>query len=127
MTTKPTASFLVAAKKKLLSRIAAEQRHADAAKKTAKAAKQEFRKAKQKAKEAKRAAKKFRKSVKALKAELAALSVKKPARKAAPRKPAVKRERSAAAAVIPEPVAPADVVPAVTDLPPAAEIGTPAQ
>jgi hypothetical protein len=94
MTTKPSAP--AAAKKKLLSRIAAAQRQADAARKTAKLAKLGYRAAKQKFKDAKRAARKLRKALKSLKVELAALAAKKksPVRKTAT-KPVVKRSKPA--------------------------------
>ena len=107
MTTKP-AIINPAAKKKLLARIAAAQRQADAAKKAARLAKLGFRNAKQKFKEAKRAAKKFRKSVKALKAELAALSVKKPVRR-----PVAKKKAARPAPVVEIAPAPIEVQPAV--------------
>lgn len=87
MTTKSSAS-VAAAKKKLRSRIAAVQKHADAAKKESKLAKLGFRSAKQAYKDARRAAKKLRKGLKKLKGELAALTVKR--RKPASRKIAAK-------------------------------------
>ena len=85
MTTKASAP-VAAAKKKLLSRIAAAQRQADLAKKTAKLAKLGLRTAKDRFKAAKRAAKKLRKAVKALKVELAGLgAAKTPRKRAAPK------------------------------------------
>lgn len=82
-----------AAKKKLLSRIAAAQRQADLAKKAAKLAKLGLRAAKDKFKSAKRAAKKLRKEVKALKGELAAFATKPAPRKRVVSRPITKRVR----------------------------------
>lgn len=62
---------------RMLSRLAAVQKLAEAAKKTAKQAKAGYKAAKKKFKDAKRAAKKHRKEIKALKAELATLVTKK--------------------------------------------------
>ena len=120
MTTKSSVPA-AAAKKKLLSRIAAAQRQADVARKTAKLAKLGFRHAKDKFKAAKRAAKKLRKAVKTLKTELAALGAKKAPAKRVAKKVAAKRPRSApVAAPAPEPVAvePVSVAP---ETPPAAQ------
>lgn len=83
-----------ALKKKLLSRIAAAQKQADAARKAAKLAKAVFKQAKGKFKDAKRAAKKHRKELKALKVELAALAAKKKtASKPTAKSTAMKRPR----------------------------------
>src|SRR5438445_11529285 len=103
MTTKPSVPA-AAAKKKLLSRIAAAQRQADLGKKAAKLAKLGFRHAKDKFKAAKRAAKKLRKAVKVLKVELIALGTKKAPRKRPTAKPAVKRARPASV-IAPAPAA----------------------
>jgi hypothetical protein len=84
------------ARKTLLTRIAATQRQADAAKKTAKQAKAGLKRAKQKFKGAKHAAKKLRKEVNALKAELMMLAVKKKGRKAPGRKPRPKQAKPVA-------------------------------
>jgi hypothetical protein len=123
MTSTPSASSTV--KKKLLGRIAASQRRSDTAKKAAKLAKLAFRNARQKFKDAKRAAKKLRKAVKALKAELAGLSVKRPARKPAAKRPVGKRLRpsrpSAVAAPVPEVVVEPVTAPAPEN-PPAAPV-----
>ena len=121
MTTKPSAPSTTAGSK-LIARIAAAQKRADAAKRTAKLAKLDLRTAKQKFKNAKHAAKKLRKAIKALKAELAEIKEKKPARKAAPRKstarkPAVKRTRPVPSSA---PLMTAEVRPGPSDsLPPA--------
>jgi len=113
---------LPALKKKILSRIAAIQRQAEAAKKVAKLTKAAFKQAKQKFKEAKRAAKKHRKELKTLKNELAALATKKVQRKPAA-KAAVKRSRSApvstAREVAVEPEVPAVAPAPVESIPPA--------
>lgn len=82
----------LAAKKKLLARIAAAEKQVESAKKMVKQTKIGFKQAKQRFKEAKRAAKKQRKAIKALKAELAALTVKKSARRKSGARP-VKRLR----------------------------------
>lgn len=119
MTTKASAPA-TAAKKKLLSRIAAAQRQADHAKKIAKLAKLGLRAAKDKFKAAKRAAKKLRKEVKALKVELAGLGTKKVAAKRAVKKPAPKRSRPAPVAA-PAP-APVETVSLPPEVPPAAPV-----
>ncbi len=92
-----------AAKKKLLSRIAAAQRQADLAKKAAKLAKLGLRAAKDKFKSAKRAATKLRKEVKTLKGELAAFATKAAPRKRVASRPITKRARPTSAPV-PAPV-----------------------
>ena len=115
MTTKASAP-VAAAKKKLLSRIAAAQRQADLAKKTAKLAKLGLRAAKDRFKSAKRAAKKLRKAVKALKIELAGLGTKKASGTRLVKKPAVKRSRPAPVAA----PAPVVVAPVAPEAPPAA-------
>jgi hypothetical protein len=89
----PKSSASVAAKKKLLSRIAAAQRQADSAKKAAKLAKLNYRTAKDKFKAAKHAAKKARKVVKGLKAELAASLTKKVPAKRRSTKPAARKPK----------------------------------
>ncbi len=119
MTTKASAPA-TAAKKKLLSRIAAAQRQADHAKKTAKLAKLGLRGAKDKFKAAKRAARKLRKEVKALKVELAGLGTKKAPAKRAVKKSAPKRSRPAPVAA-PAP-APVEAPPVSLETPPAAPL-----
>lgn len=116
MTTK--ASAPAAAKKKLLSRIAAAQRQADLAKKTAKLAKLGLRAAKDKFKAAKRAAKKLRKAVKMLKMELAGLGTKKTPARRPVKKPAAKRLHPAPVAA----PAPVEVAPVAPETPPAAPV-----
>ena len=123
MTTK-TSPSTIAAKKKLLSQIAAAQRQADAARKTAKLAKLGFRQAKDKFKSAKRAAKKLKKAVKNLKAELAALAMrKKPARARPAAKPAAKRRR---AVPFTPPLSP-EIVAGPVEIPPASSEAPSAQ
>ena len=120
MTTK-TSPSTIAAKKKLLSQIAAAQRQADAARKAAKLAKLGFRQAKDKFKSAKRAAKKLKKAVKNLKAELAALAVrKKPVRARPAANPAAKRRRLVPVTPPLRPVmvaGPVEILPAASEAP----------
>jgi hypothetical protein len=108
------------AKKKLLGRIAAAQRQADAAKKAAKLAKLGFRAAKEKFKSARRAAKKARKAVKVLKEELAALAANKtPRKRPAPKAPLKRRKRAPRQVVAapPEPL-PVENAPALPETTP---------
>ncbi len=102
--------------RKLIAKIAAAKKEADAAKKESQAAKDVARRARKKFKEAKRKSKELRKIVKALKQELKDLA----ARKAAPKRAKSSVPKSAAVTVYPAVETPPDdePIPSTKSTPP---------